>query len=191
MTRHVVEFHDCDVCVPGFVDIHTHGVGGAFDVMDYWKDPSYTQLAVVEHGCTSLLATVVFSDSSPENRLQCCAKLHKASGRQRDLRGAIIEGIHAEGPIIHSLGGLPSSAAFCEMDEKAFCKLLDDISGPNGLLRIMTISPSLETGPSGPWRIKLLMERGVVVSLGHDRDCTEAQILSLLRLSRRMHNAFT
>ena len=28
-----------ELCLPGFVDIHTHGIGGAEDVADFWKNP--------------------------------------------------------------------------------------------------------------------------------------------------------
>ena len=31
------------LCLPGFVDIHTHGLGGSDDVKDFWKHPGTQQ----------------------------------------------------------------------------------------------------------------------------------------------------
>ena len=64
-------------------------------------------------------------------------------------------GIHAEGPIIATLGGLPQSDAHMPLDE--FCKLLDAL-GP--ALRVMTIAPSVDAPEL--LRMKELVKRGII-----------------------------
>ena len=71
------------------------------------------------------------------------------------LGGATVRGIHAEGPVIATRGGLPDSSGHCAVSaaEAAldprltplakFERLVDEsLGGPD--LRVMTISPSLE-----------------------------------------------
>ena len=59
---------------------------------------------------------------------------------------------------------------------EAFC---DSLPG----LRVMTISP-LREREVGYARLKHLLARGVVPSLGHDKRCTEGDILGALRVCR-------
>ena len=50
---------EADLVTPGFVDIHTHGIGGSNEVAEFWLHPEYTLARVVKYGTTSLLATMV------------------------------------------------------------------------------------------------------------------------------------
>ena len=90
------------------------------------------------------------------------------------------EGIHAEGPCVATLGGLPPSEA--RMPLPRFRALLDAMA-PG--LRIMTISPSTDA-PGGYQRIQELLRRGVVPALGHDKTTTLDEVLGALRAAAAM-----
>lgn len=92
-----------------------------------------------------------------------------------DGEGAVLEGIHSEGPIITDLGGLPGS--YNEMTSDEFEQLLIKMHH----LKIMTISPHAEAS-NDYRRIKCLLKRGVVPALGHDKQATEDEILAALAL---------
>ena len=123
--------------IPGFVDIHNHGLGGANDLAEYWLNPEYSQKRLAELGTTSILASVVFP---PDNTVteQIIEKLRSCVGVT--TQGAVIEGIHAEGPVIADLGALPNSST---MDIPTFKKFVDWLMSRVPVL-MMTISPSID-----------------------------------------------
>ena len=100
----------------GFVDIHNHGVGGgdgkAADVVEYWADPSVTCRRVVQAGTTSVFATLTFPGgpgSKEEAQTQAVVDALELVVGKAFPGSAVLEGIHAEGPLVADLGGLPSS----------------------------------------------------------------------------------
>ena len=173
--------------LPGFVDIHTHGVGGSLDVLKYWHTPDYSRNCYARAGTTSLLATVVFDESDLDVSFKACEALRACTQTWQDGRGAVIEGIHAEGPIVATLGGLPQTASLVAESDEWFQDFVQRVSGPEQALRMMTISPSCDT-QRGYSRIRLLCEAGVVPALGHDKVCTEEQILAALRVGTEQHS---
>ncbi len=144
-------------------------------------------------GTTSLLATVTFGASEEGQQLSqrvittLKEVISKGRGRSNNTLagGAIIEGIHAEGPIVADLGGLIKGENEMPLDQ--FQQLLD-LMGKD--LKIMTIGPSVDSR-HGYARSKMLLERGIVVALGHDRQASEEQILGALKLAtseeQRLH----
>ena len=132
--------------LPGFVDIHCHGYGeGGEDVLDFWTKPERTTRKMTEFGVTTVIATITVpsSPSLLSKTMRACRAIEKAC-RLKEPDGAAVRGIHAEGPIIATNGGLPSSSAISNgYNLRRFEALLDDL-GP--CVRIMTISPSLEAG---------------------------------------------
>lgn len=94
-----------------------------------------------------------------------------------DGNGAVLEGIHSEGPIITDLGAMPQS--YNDMTSDEFEQLLDKM--PH--LKVMTISPHAEASHNYN-RIKCLLRREVVPALGHDKQATEEEILTALSLSK-------
>jgi hypothetical protein len=89
----------CDVLLPGFVDIHTHGRGGAFDMSEFWLNPDFTTSRLPAMATTSLLASMVFCcgqvDGLSSKAMQTYAHLSGKVGKTG--AGAVIEGVHAEG----------------------------------------------------------------------------------------------
>ena len=218
------EFGDAVVClnrsspaewiVPGFVDIHCHGLGGASDVLDYWSYPNYSlEKLAGEGGTTSVVATLTFPDPPLLKRTLEAARVLNSIYQKPGL-GARVEGIHAEGPIIATRGGLPDSKLQIAWPLQKFTDLLDTLTPA---LKIMTISPSLEqwdstlvtedamdecftcgtdrsisneehhqdealprSSVSAFARIDALMDRNILASLGHDKFCTEENIMGAL-----------
>ena len=88
-----------------------------------------------------------------------------------------------EGPIITDCGGLPNFKDLSKMRVAQFEKMLDDV-GPH--IKIMTISPSAENSKNEKFgdptfsRVKALLKRGIVPSLGHDKEPDEEDILGCL-----------
>ena len=178
------------IIIPGFVDIHNHGVGGAEDVIDYWNNPSYNLSRLAKQGTTSCLATVVFPDPGSGD-IQNNSKQNIRSKVTCDTistivnqngYGCVVRGIHAEGPVVATLGGLPDSSKQAAGDLDSFHLLLNNI-GP--YLKMMTISPSCDT-INNYQRFQLLAERNIKISLGHDKNCTESEILKVLHAVKPM-----
>jgi N-acetylglucosamine-6-phosphate deacetylase len=193
---------------PGFVDIHTHGIGGTSEVAEFWLNPEYTLTRVVKYGTTALLATMVlprrglnesaapmllnpfqgiciddfcacglcFSTNVNVNVPRVAKKLNATVGKQMP-NSAVLEGIHAEGPVVATLGGLPPGES--DMSMADFAELLK-VLGPG--LKVMTIAPSLDA-KDGYQKIQLLLQQGVKPALGHDKECTAEDILGALRHS--------
>ena len=111
------------------MDIHNHGFGGSEDVLDYWTNPEYTLSRLPKMGVTACLATVTLpgSESLLRRSLEACRVLSKTIETCPNKFGAGIYGIHAEGPIIATYGGLPNSDAISKWTITNFRKLLDNI----------------------------------------------------------------
>ena len=185
----VTQRYEAPLVVPGFVDIHNHGVGGPADDVDvtqYWNFPAYTTERICRYGTASLLATLVF----PGGALPPLGALRDAIGREG--HGAVVRGVHCEGPIVATLGGLPPSEVAIDAGFDGFVRFLDELEAGlrrgdateqqrQHLVKIMTISPSVDV-TGGYARIKELLRRGVRVSLGHDKKCTAEDILGALSL---------
>jgi len=140
--------------LPGFVDVHVHGGGGA-DVMDASMD-AFEQIAMTHarHGTTSLLLTTVAA--SREATLATLSAWRKPG----KWRGADVLGFHLEGPFIHPerRGAHPAEYVRTPSQEE-----LRAYAGA-GAVRILTLAPEL---PSADETIQAAHELGIVVSLGH------------------------
>ncbi len=153
-----VHLPDC-FAVPGFVDTHIHGTGG-FDAMDADRDESIDRMeqVLVSHGVTSFVPTLL--SNTPEKMLELTAALARLC--ERPSPGAVPVGIHLEGPFLsrEKRGAQPASYIH-EVDLELVREL---IQAGNGWVRTMTLAPEL---PGTTELIELLIENGVIPSLGH------------------------
>jgi len=139
--------------LPGFVDLHVHGGGGA-DVMDGPEGVAAVAAFHLRYGTTSLCPTTV---TLPLAELTAAVKSVSAmpddSSRARSL------GVHLEGPFLASskLGAQPPHEL--APDLAALEGLLD-----TGAVAIVTLAPEL---PGALDLVRALAARGVRVSLGH------------------------
>lgn len=170
--------------VPGFVDIHNHGLGcesGDAEVLDHWLEPTYSQRELARCGTTSVLASLIFSADNPQRTADLCRIVEGRIGKFFKNAPCVIEGIHSESPIIRDIGGLPPQDSAISLDK--FKELVSTMPS----LKIMTISPSI----AKPEMIQHLVDCGVRPSLGHDRHATLQQITACLAVRAppdlRMH----
>ena len=141
--------------LPGFVDIHSHGRGGA-DFCDA-TDEAFSKIGSgkLADGVTSFLATGL---TRPEEELaeMCrCAERYKANGE-----GATCLGVHLEGPFFNGDMAGAQNPAYLKNPDSQFVKRLNAISP----VKKVSLAPELEGAEDC---IKELVAEGIVASGGH------------------------
>jgi N-acetylglucosamine-6-phosphate deacetylase len=138
--------------VPGFVDIHCHGGGGA-----YFTDRGEVGRAVEahrRHGTTTLLASLV---SRPIPEL-----VEQVAALREYVSDGLLAGIHLEGPFL--------SAARCGAHDPAVLRPPDAgsvdtlLAAGQGAIRMVTIAPELDGAVPA---VKRLVDAGVLAAVGH------------------------
>jgi N-acetylglucosamine-6-phosphate deacetylase len=140
--------------VPGFVDIHCHGGGGAAFTT---ADPAHVRQAVdahTAHGTTTMLASLV-TRPVPELVEQVAALADL-------VRDGLVAGVHLEGPFL--------SAARCGAHDPGLLRPPDAVSvdallaAGRGTIRMVTIAPELDGAVPA---VKRLVDAGVLAAIGH------------------------
>lgn len=147
------------VVLPGFIDEHIHGAGGA-DAMDGTEDALQTiSEYVAKEGTTGFLATTM--TQSPENIGKALENV-KIVREKGEYKGAEVLGVHLEGPFISPkhVGAQPLEYVAKPAPE-TFDKY-NEISGGN--IKVVTLAPEVEGGLD---LVKHLAKIGVVASIGH------------------------
>ena len=145
------DFPDCTV-VPGFIDVHVHGGGGA----SYTDTDGITAAAEfhLRHGTTTTLASLV--TSSPAELIEGVRALAAASQR------GTIAGVHLEGPWL--------SPGRCGAHDPTRMRDLDPdeidavLAAGGGAIRMVTLAPEL---PGAEAAIRRFRDADVVVAVGH------------------------
>ncbi len=156
------------VVVPGFIDQHIHGAGGA-DAMDGDVAALKTIAeTIVSEGTTSFLATTM--TQSVEN-------IKKAMKAVKDYReaapktGARVAGIHLEGPFIAAKfkGAQP-----LEFVAAPSIEVFDEYNAESGnAIKIVSMAPEVAGAEE---LIKHLTANGIVASIGHTAaTCADVQ----------------
>lgn len=163
--------HD-GLILPGLVDVHCHGGGGAS-----FPDASTAEemmTAVREHrraGTTSLVASLV------------TASAQTLRDRVRDLRSLAdsgdIVGVHLEGPFISAARKGAQNPTHITGGDAALVRELAELAG--GALVTMTVAPETEDADQV---IEALATSGTVPSLGHT-DCSSEQMSAAIDASAR------
>ena len=149
------DFHAPDaVVVPGFVDIHVHGGGGASYTDATSPDIERAAAFHRQHGTTSTLASLV--TESPADLLAALRVLAEAT------RLDVVAGIHVEGPWL--------SAAQCGAHDRTqlrnpdLAELDAALAAGDGAIKMVTLAPEL---PGSAAAIARFVDAGVVVAVGH------------------------
>lgn len=145
------DFPDCLV-VPGFVDMHVHGGGGA----SYLDAERIGEAAAFHrrHGTTTTLASLV--TAAPGPLISGVRALADAT------RSGTIAGIHLEGPWL--------SAARCgahdpaQMRDPEPAEIDEVLAAGEGTIRMVTLAPER---PGSSEAIRRFTDAGVVVAVGH------------------------
>ncbi len=147
------------IVLPGFIDQHVHGAGGADGMDGSVKDITTIAKSLAEEGTTSFLVTTM--TQSVEN-------ITKALSAVKEYRefspegGARVLGVHLEGPFIAAKykGAQPLEYVAVPVSE-----VFDSYNEASGnSIRIVTLAPEVDGAKDF---IRHLTEKGVVSSIGH------------------------
>ncbi|GHE00147.1 N-acetylglucosamine-6-phosphate deacetylase [Streptomyces alanosinicus] len=151
--------------IPGFVDIHNHGGGGAS-----FSGTTADALRAIRthraHGTTTLVASTVTDEMD---------LLVRQAGLLSELaEQGEIAGIHFEGPFISPCRkGAHSEALLRDPDPAEVRKLID---AARGKAKMVTLATEL---PGGIDSVRLLAEHGVIAAIGHT-DATYEQTVEAI-----------
>lgn len=154
--------------VPGFVDMHVHGGGGATFTTG---DPEQAAAAArfhLGHGTTTMVASTVTGELTDIEH-----HIGELSGLVQD---GILAGLHLEGPFISKARCGAHDPSLLRAPEPAVLRRL--LRAGNGTVRMITVAPELEHGLDA---VRLLTSEGVIAAVGHT-DATYAQTREAISL---------
>ena len=147
--------------VPGFVDTHVHGGGGASFSTANPADTSTAAALHLRHGTTTLVASLV--TAGPAELARQVAEL------ARQVRAGLIAGIHLEGPWLSTERcGAHEPSLMRDPDSDEIDRVL---SLGGGTIRMVTLAPERDGALAAIIRI---VDAGVVAAVGHT-EATYAQ----------------
>ena len=140
--------------VPGYVDAHAHGGGGAA-FTDGSEDSVRTVVAAhLAHGTTTVTASLVTDAvDSLERSVRVLAEA---------TRDGLVAGVHLEGPWLSPRHAGAHDAALLRAPDPADVDRL--LAAGDGTVRMVTLAPELDGGPEA---IRQLVGAGVVAAIGH------------------------
>ena len=151
--------------LPGFVDIHIHGFGGA-DCMRGEDDVRRMSDGLIRTGVAAFVPTTM-SAFIPETRAALCGV--QAVMDRPQPRGAAVLGAHMEAPFLAArYKGAQLEACLIPPSIEAY----EQMAGGLSCVKMMTLAPEL---PGAIELIEELTRRGVVTCAGHS-DATAAHV---------------
>ncbi|MFB6467345.1 N-acetylglucosamine-6-phosphate deacetylase [Cytobacillus sp. Hz8] len=168
----VIEISSSFKAVPGFIDLHIHGVAGA-DTMDATTDALKTMAtALPKEGTTSFLATTITQNKDTINHALENAGEY-ITEQQTPGRSEIL-GIHLEGPFVNpKMAGAQPKEYIIDPDIELL-KNWQSLSKDN--IRLVTMAPEQ---PGALEMIHYLKRNEIVASIGHS-NATYAEVLTAI-----------
>ena len=143
-----------DWALPGFIDLHVHGGGGASFTEGGPDDARRAAAFHRAHGTTRTLASLV---TAPLDRLE-----RRVAMLAELADEGVIDGIHLEGPFLSAARcGAQDPRYLTAPDVAAFWRLH---AAARGWLKMITIAPEL---PGALDVIRAATESGVIAAAGH------------------------
>ncbi|MFB7945099.1 N-acetylglucosamine-6-phosphate deacetylase [Kitasatospora phosalacinea] len=140
--------------VPGFVDLHVHGGGGASYASGIAEEALTAARTHLEHGTTTTMASTVTGEID-----EVCRQAAVLSELVED---GVLAGIHFEGPFIsHNRCGAHRPDLLRDPDPALVRKLAD---AGRGHTKMFTLAPEL---PGGLESVRMLSELGIIAAVGH------------------------
>lgn len=181
-TEHI-HFEKGKKAVPGFIDLHIHGAGGA-DVMDASIEALDTMTALLpKEGTTAFLATTMTSLPVLIEK----ALLNTADYiENRNAPGkAEIIGVHLEGPFLcEDRSGAQNPENVIPPDIELFDKW-QDIA--RGLIKTVTLAPEKKEGLT---LIRHLAAKGIIPSIGHSDASHEVMLNAIASGAKQATHLF-
>ncbi|WML45958.1 N-acetylglucosamine-6-phosphate deacetylase [Neobacillus sp. PS3-40] len=158
--------------IPGFIDVHIHGVSGA-DAMDATTEALETMTSSLPgEGTTSLLATTMTqSEKQIEDALVNAGDFiqkYQSPGK------AEILGIHLEGPFVNPVKAGAQPLQHMVNPTIELFKRWETLSNKN--IKLVTLAPEQ---PGGLEMIRYLKASGIIASIGHS-DATYEEVLTAI-----------
>jgi len=146
---------DEPILLPGFIDLHVHGGGGA-DTMQGGTAVDTLARTHARHGTTALLATTM---TAPRPEIEAALRAMAPACQARSDGAARVLGVHLEGPYISpdKLGAQPAFAVSPSAAEILALHALAPI-------RVVTLAPEL---PGALETTAALVAVGMRVQIGH------------------------
>lgn len=140
--------------VPGFVDTHVHGGGGANFSAGSRADTSTAVALHRRFGTTTLVASLVTADPAE--------LLRQVTGLADDVRAGVLAGIHLEGPWLSTKRcGAHQPSLMRDPDPAEVDRVLE---AGQGAIRMVTLAPERDGALAA---IERIVEAGVVAAVGH------------------------
>ncbi|MGW6915400.1 N-acetylglucosamine-6-phosphate deacetylase [Kitasatospora sp. NPDC054939] len=150
--------------VPGFVDLHVHGGGGASYSSGVAEEALTAARTHLVHGTTTTVASTVTGEIDDLAR--------QAAVLSELVEDGVLAGIHFEGPFIsRSRCGAHRPDLLRDPDPALVRRL---VGAARGHARMVTLAPEL---PGGLDSVRLLADLGVIAAVGH----TDADHATALR----------
>ncbi|HYY57208.1 MAG TPA: N-acetylglucosamine-6-phosphate deacetylase, partial [Pyrinomonadaceae bacterium] len=156
--------------LPGLIDTHVHGSHGDDVMFSDAQGIRRISRAQLRYGTTSYLPSTV--SAHHEDLLRALEACVEAADDTEPA--AEIIGVHVEGPFINKnrKGAQPVET----IRDPDLDQCLEYLRAAPGLVKIMTLAPEL---PGGLELIRLLIEHGVVASLGHSEADYETALAAI------------
>jgi N-acetylglucosamine-6-phosphate deacetylase len=165
--------------VPGFVDTHLHGGGGANFSTASAADTATAVELHRRHGTTTLVASLV--TAGPDELVW------QVTGLAADVRAGVLDGIHLEGPWLSTKRcGAHQPALMRDPDPDEINRVID---AAGGTIRMITIAPERDGALHA---IAQIADAGVVAAVGHTEasyECTRAAIAAGATVGTHLFNA--
>jgi N-acetylglucosamine-6-phosphate deacetylase len=140
--------------VPGFVDTHLHGGGGANFSTGAHTDTATAVEFHRGHGTTTLVASLVTAGAED--------LLRQVDALADDVRSGLLDGIHLEGPWLSTLRcGAHQPSLMRDPDSGEIDRVLE---AGGGAIRMVTIAPERDGALAA---IRQIVDAGVVAAVGH------------------------
>lgn len=155
----IIKLPDGAVVLPGFIDEHIHGAGGA-DAMDGNADAlARIADALAREGTTGFLATTMTGAKRDIIKAVTAVAEYRSQNR---ADGAELLGVHLEGPFISEKFAGAQPREFIIAPDISFIQEVITASG--GSVKMVTLAPEKAGGLN---LIAFLKGCGITVSLGH------------------------
>ncbi|GAA4860670.1 N-acetylglucosamine-6-phosphate deacetylase [Kitasatospora terrestris] len=165
--------------VPGFVDLHVHGGGGASYASGIAEEALTAARTHLAHGTTTTIASTVTGEID-----EVCRQAAVLSELVED---GVLAGIHFEGPFIsHNRCGAHRPDLLRDPDPALVRKLAD---AARGHAKMFTLAPEL---PGGLESVRMLSDLGIIAAVGHtdsDYDLTLAAVDAGATVATHLFNA--
>jgi N-acetylglucosamine-6-phosphate deacetylase len=140
--------------VPGFVDMHLHGGGGANFSSAVHAETATAVALHARSGSTTLVASLVTAGRAE--------LLRQVGELADDVRAGLIAGIHLEGPWLSTMRcGAHQPSLMRDPDPGELARVLE---AGGGTIRMITVAPERDGALAA---IEQIVEAGVVAAVGH------------------------